>query len=697
MTATTYGATASTMPRQKRATRRRPAPGRVRVAAELDGQQVDARVEPDDELAALARDRVGEPVGEGGGRAPASLAASSPPAPSLGGAQACSRGAEDAPDGSGGAVRGEDAAARAGRRAARAAGGAGTARRSSSSSASSGSSDGSARTAPRQGPPRPRPPRRRPGGSGRTAATRPPRDEVGAHEARARPRDDERRARARAAGRARQLARRRLERGDAVAQPRRVLVAQALGEDRRGGARRRGSGPPSAGARARLGRAASARAAQLGAPPRAERAPLAGLATRPRRRRRGGAARRRVRPRPRAFAGGCSSRIRRSSASAASSSEPSTRHSIRSSAPSAASTAGRWRSVAEVRAQPRAQVAGAADVEHAVVRVAEEVDARPRRRARGERALARARAAPAAWRARRRPPTVVAPRSCARPSRRDEDLGGRLARRAARGGTAASAVPKKCASAARPTRASLRPRAGGARARPCRRPARRARRPVSRSTSRSRKREVEAGVVRDEHRVAGEGEEAAHGRARPAARRGARARVSPVSAPIAAGSGTPRVDERLERRRRARASRTRTAPISQMRVAARRRARSSRGRRRRTSRRSSGERVARRTPARPTRRAAPGEPRVAVDDVRRAARAPGPPGSVAQREQPPRRLLGRQRPAPLLDELDQPVGRVERAAARRARYANICSYCKLGRRRGPPRGGPPSLRRQALR
>ena len=36
------------------------------IAAELDGQQVEPRVEPDDELAPLALDRLGEPVAEGG-------------------------------------------------------------------------------------------------------------------------------------------------------------------------------------------------------------------------------------------------------------------------------------------------------------------------------------------------------------------------------------------------------------------------------------------------------------------------------------------------------------------------------------------------------------------------------------------------------------------------------------------------------
>src|SRR5207302_3747430 len=40
----------------------------VGVAAQLDGQQVGLRVEPDDELAALALDGLGEPVTEARGR-----------------------------------------------------------------------------------------------------------------------------------------------------------------------------------------------------------------------------------------------------------------------------------------------------------------------------------------------------------------------------------------------------------------------------------------------------------------------------------------------------------------------------------------------------------------------------------------------------------------------------------------------------
>ena len=129
---------------------------------------------------------------------------------------------------------------------------------------------------------------------------------------------------------------------------------------------------------------------------------------------------------PRAFAGGRSSRSRRSSSSAASSSEPSTRHSIRSSAASAASTAGRCCSDAEVRAQPRAQVARPADVEH-LVAARRGTGRRRAASARRTRASAsRARAGRAARRAAggRRPSR--APRSCARPIRRDEDLRRRL-------------------------------------------------------------------------------------------------------------------------------------------------------------------------------------------------------------------------------------------------------------------------------
>jgi hypothetical protein len=59
------------------------------------------------------------------------------------------------------------------------------------------------------------------------------------------------------------------------------------------------------------------------------------------------------------------------------------------------------------------------------------------------------------------------------------------------------------------------------------------------------------------------------------------------------------------------------------------------------------------------RAAAPAEPCVTPDDVlEEAARETF--RRVPEREQVPRRVLGRHRPVPLLDKLDQPVGGIER-------------------------------------
>ena len=105
----------------------------------------------------------------------------------------------------------------------------------------------------------------------------------------------------------------------------------------------------------------------------------------------------------------------------------------------------------EVRAQARAQLPRAADVERHPAGAPEHVDARARRRARDERALrcaAAARAAPRARRGRtasgrRAPGRARSGRGGSPPSR---------GRRAGLGGTARSSTPKKCASVARPTR-----------------------------------------------------------------------------------------------------------------------------------------------------------------------------------------------------------------------------------------------------
>ena len=131
--------------------------------------------------------------------------------------------------------------------------------------------------------------------------------------------------------------------------------------------------------------------------------------------RRADAARRTGRGRAtRAFAGGRSSRIRRSSSSAASSSEPAPPFDALGRAerrldrrPQPLGT--------EVRAQSRAQVARAPDVQHLVVAVAEEIDARALTARRGEQPLVPTRAGCVS---RRGPDEVgdgLAPRSCASP------------------------------------------------------------------------------------------------------------------------------------------------------------------------------------------------------------------------------------------------------------------------------------------
>ena len=150
---------------------------------------------------------------------------------------------------------------------------------------------------------------------------------------------------------------------------------------------------------------------------------------------------------PRAFAGGRSSRIRRSSSSAASSSEPSTRHSTRVERPECGLHGGPLPRAGEVRAQPCPKVACLADVEHRVVPVAEEVDAGSGRRTRDERALSRAACEPVALASSTTSASVLAPRSCARPI-----SAMRISAVASASGSArwhgSHDVPKKCASCA---------------------------------------------------------------------------------------------------------------------------------------------------------------------------------------------------------------------------------------------------------
>ncbi len=197
----------------------------------------------------------------------------------------------------------------------------------------------------------------------------------------------------------------------------------------------------------------------------------------------------------------------------------------------------------EVGAEPRAQVARLADVEHRVVAVAEEVDARGRRGSGDERAL---RVEPA--RARRGELDEIGDASAHRaPARgRGARSGSRRSRphRAALGGTGWSTC-RRSARARASEKRSLRRWSSRRASQTVSTTGAATRRPVSRSTSRSRKREVEARVVGDERRVAGEARKrrtASSGarRAAQVARRGSR------SAPRSRAGGQTRVDERLE-------------------------------------------------------------------------------------------------------------------------------------------------------
>ena len=116
---------------------------------------------------------------------------------------------------------------------------------------------------------------------------------------------------------------------------------------------------------------------------------------------------------------------------------------------------------AEVRAQPRAQIARTPDVEQLVVAVVEAVDARPRRRAEREVRACRTRAACASPTSATSSATVRAPRSCASPISASNTSAVACASGSARW-HGCTDVPKKyesCASDARGTRpASSAPR-----------------------------------------------------------------------------------------------------------------------------------------------------------------------------------------------------------------------------------------------
>ena len=136
-----------------------------------------------------------------------------------------------------------------------------------------------------------------------------------------------------------------------------------------------------------------------------------------------------------------------------------------------------------------------------------------------------------------------------------------------------------------------------------------------------------------------------------------------------------RVDERLERPRRQQSLATRTAPISQIADCAGRRPVVSRSTT--TNVRELERQVARRAapPARRTPRATPAARRRRRRPRAGSARAPS--GALREREERARRLLDGHRPAPFLDQLDQPVGGVEARAAPLREYTNICSLLPL--------------------
>ena len=293
--------------------RRRSGASEHGLAAQLHRQEVEPRVEPDDELAVLARDRLREPVGEVDstiGHDPqatrrGSRRRSSATTRSSGGGRRRKPGDDEELLGVLGGER----------------------RLASVDAAASPASISSRPAAPR----------------GIVRADDPPaRDEERAPEARLARGSEHAQLAPRAAGRARRPARRppRARRsGRARAQrPRNGGRARAAGASRgaaaappRGRRRRSRRAPARRAARAACSRSARSESAR-------RRPPSARPAAR---------GRRAVGPPARAFAGGRSSRMRRSSSSAASSSDPSSRHSTRSSAPSAASTAGRWRSPAK--------------------------------------------------------------------------------------------------------------------------------------------------------------------------------------------------------------------------------------------------------------------------------------------------------------------------------------------------------------
>jgi hypothetical protein len=196
--------------------------------------------------------------------------------------------------------------------------------------------------------------------------------------------------------------------------------------------------------------------------------------------------------------------------------------------------------------------------------------------------------------------------------------------------------------------------------------------------------EVEAGIVRDEHRVAGVLEEPAYGcgRSRCAGEVG-------VDDPGERGDERreprPGIDERLER-----ASKSEAVDANRPDLANPGLPRAEPGRLQVDDHK--GGRFERellpRFAREPDAGAAPGQPGVPGDDIlEEAPREAG--GRLPQGEEMARGLLGGDRPAALLDELDETVGGVE---GKLHPFEDRRTYVRLQpparKRRGPPRGGP---------
>ncbi len=165
---------------------------------------------------------------------------------------------------------------------------------------------------------------------------------------------------------------------------------------------------------------------------------------------------------------------------------------------------------------------------------------------------------------------------------------------------------------------------------------------------------IEACVVGDEHRVAGELEKAAHGHARM--------RLTAELRVVQAGQGTDRsaernagVDKQLELLGELEIANPYRPDLADARGPG---AQARRLEIHHDEGRVLDQDVCARRIGKPHRLAAPDQPGVVADDL--VEQAPGEAdGSVAEGEEPPSRLLGVDRSPPFLDQLDEPVRRIQ--------------------------------------